>query len=175
MAIAIIVEDGTGKSDANSYVSVADASSYAEARGVAFEVNGVAASEDQIATMLIRATDYLEAQDCRYIGVRATAEQALAWPRKGASMNCQAIPENVIPRSLISAQIQLAMAINAGFDLQPNVSPQDYVTEETVGPITTKYSDPAAIGVQPTFTAVNALLAPLFGSCYGTRLRTVRI
>lgn len=160
MAIEIIVEDGSGVTNANSFVNVEDARAYAEARGTELP-----ADDDEVASMLIRASDYLEAQECRYQGKRTSSSQALAWPRTGVLLNCDALPSNVIPKSLIAAQVQLAMAINAGFDLQPNVSPQDYVTREKVGPIETEYADPTKVGIMPTFSAANALLAPLFGEC----------
>jgi hypothetical protein len=172
MAITIVVEDGSGVANANSYVNVANARQYAENRGVELP-----ADDNEVAAMLIQATDYLEAQECRYQGKRTSSTQALAWPRTGVVLHCDEVPPNVIPQSLISAQVQLAMAINAGFDLQPNVSPQDYVTREKVGPIETEYADPLAVGIMPTFTAANALLAPLFGECASNRfaLRTIRV
>jgi hypothetical protein len=172
MAVEIIVETGSGVANANSYVSVANARVYAEARGVDFP-----ADNDEAATMLIRASDYLEAQECLYQGKRTSSAQSLAWPRVGVVLNCDEVPPNVIPKSLIAAQVQLAMAINAGFDLQPNVSPQDYVTREKVGPIETEYADPTKVGIMPTFTAANALLAPLFGECAANKfaLRTIRV
>lgn len=172
MAIEIIVEDGSGNTDANSFVSVEDARAYAEARGTDLPTD-----DDEVASMLIRASDYLDAQECRFQGKRTSSSQALTWPRTGVVLNCDDVPPNVIPKSLIAAQVQLAMAINAGFDLQPNVSPQDYVTREKVGPIETEYADPLAVGIMPTFTAVNALLAPLFGECAANKfaLRTIRV
>lgn len=172
MAVEIIVEDGSGVANANSYVSVANARVYAEARGVTFPV-----SNDEVATFLIRATDYLEAQECEYQGERTSSDQALSWPRTGVVLNCDDVPPNVIPKSLISAQVQLAMAVFAGFDLQPNVSPADYVTREKVGPIETEYADPTKVGMTPTFGAANALLAPLFGKCASDRfsVRTIRV
>ena len=172
MAITITVEDGSGVAGANSYVSVADARTYAANRGIALP-----ADDDELAAMLIQASDYLEAQECRYQGDRTSSTQALAWPRTGVVLNGDDFPTNVIPQSLIGAQVQLAIAINAGFDLQPNISPQDYVTREKVGPIETEYADPVAVGIMPTFTAVNALLAPLFGECAANKfaLRTLRV
>lgn len=172
MTIAIVVENGTGVTNANSCVSIADARTYATDRGIKFP-----ADDDEVAAMLIRAMDYLEAQECRFQGKRTSPTQALAWPRIGVTLNCDEVPPNVIPKLLIAAQVQLAMATNAGFDLQPNISPQDYVTREKVGPIETKYADPVSVGIMPTFTAVNALLAPLFGECAATKfaIRTIRV
>jgi len=172
MAITITVENGNEIANANSYVSVADARTYATNRGVTFP-----ADNDVVAAMLIRANDYLEAQECLYQGKRSSSTQSLAWPRKCVELYCEVVPSNVIPNSLIAAQVQLAMAIQAGFDLQPTISPQDYVIREKVGPIETQYANPATSGVMPTFTAVNALLAPLFGQCASNAfgLRTVRV
>lgn len=172
MAISIIVEDGSIVANANSYVSVADARTYAANRGVSMPID-----DDEVAAMLIQAVDYLEAQACRYQGKRTSTAQGLEWPRRGVLLHGDEVPVDVIPKSLIGAQVQLAMAISAGFDLQPNISPQDYITRETVGPITTEFADPVAVGIMPTFTAANALLAPLFGERALNRfaLRTMRV
>lgn len=171
MTIDIIVEDGSDVANANSYADVAAARAYASARGVVLP-----ADDDEVAAMLIRSNDYLEAQACRYQGKQSSSLQALQWPRTGVLLNGDELPSNVIPKSLIAAQIQLSMAINAGFDLQPNISPQDYVIKEKVDVIETQYADPLAVGILPTFTAVNALLAPLFGECgSGKFIRTIRV
>ena len=167
----LIVEDGSIVANANSYADLIGARAYADDRGIDLP------EDDELAAMLIRACDYLEAQECRFQGKRVSSSQALAFPRSGVFLNCDEVPVDVIPRSLIAAQVQLAIAIAAGFDLQPNISPQDYVTREKVGPIETEYADPLAVGFLPTFTAANALLAPLFGECAASRfsLRTIRV
>jgi hypothetical protein len=176
VAIEIIVETGANVPNANSYVSVDDARTYAANRGVVLP-----ADDDAVAAMLIQASDYLEAKSCEYQGVPTYTDpaQSLAWPRTGAIIGCTEFPSDQIPKQLIAAQVQLAMAVNAGIALFPNVTPQDYVTEETVGPITTKYADPSKIGVgdmSPQLTAVDALLANLFASCdSGFTLRTIRV
>lgn len=172
MAITIVVEDGSGVVGANSFVSVADVRTYATNRGVALSND-----DDAIAAMIIKATDYLEAQECRYQGMRTSASQSLTWPRVGVCLNGDELPPNVIPQSLKAAQCSLVLAVNSGFDLQPNISPADYVVREKVGPLETQYADPLAVGIMPTFTAVNALLAPLFGECasQGFALRTMRV
>jgi len=164
MPISIIVEDGTEVANANSFSSVADARLYAENRGIELPTD-----DDEIAAMLINSADYIEVQECRFQGSRTSSTQSLTWPRSGVYLNCDSLPSNIIPKSLINAQIQLVLAINAGFDLQPNISPQDYVISEKVGPIETEYANPLSVGIMPTFTAVNALLAPLFGECASSK------
>lgn len=171
MSITIIIEDGTQVANANSFVSVANARIYAVNRGVALP-----SSNDDLGIMLIKATDYLQAQANRFKGERVSADQALEWPRKCVYLYDALVPSNVIPKSLISAQIELAMVINAGLTLQPNFVPGDYVVKEKVGPIETQYSDPLRVGIESKFTAVDALLSLLFKSnSTGFSLTTIRV
>lgn len=173
MAITITVEDGSNVANANSFVTLVEARSYAEARGVTLPV-----ADDSLAVMLIKACDYLEAQANRYQGEIANESQALQWPRIDVYISGSetAFPSNAIPKQLKSAQSSLVVAISEGVDIMPNYSAADFVTEETVGPITTKYADPTKVGIVPTLTAVDSLLAPLFGStATGFALRTMRV
>jgi len=173
MAIAIVVEDGSGVTNANSYVSVADARVYASNRGVELPLD-----DDALAAMLIRSTDYLEAQACRYQGEIANEGQALQWPRTNVYLYGSeiAFPSNAIPKELKLAQCSVILAINEGVNIMPNYSASNFVIEESVGPITIKYADPTKVGIVPTLTAVDSLLAPLFGStATGFAIRTLRV
>ena len=162
MAIVLIVEDGSGLPNSNTYADVAAARQYAEERGVELP-----SDDNKVAQFLIQAMDYLEAQGCKYQGRRTSSTQALQWPRTGVILGCDLLPPNVIPKALISAQFHLMAAASEGIVLQPNMTPADYVIQETVGPITTKYADPTINGVKPVFTAVDSLLNPLLGICSG--------
>lgn len=164
MAISIIVEDGSNVANANSYVNLADARTYAANRG-----QPLSAVDDDAASQLIQAMDYLETLE--YKGV-PTYDDALAWPRKEVYIGCKLLDSDAIPKNLRMAQIQLAMAINAGINIMPNTTAQDYVTEETVGPITTKYADPTVVGSRPSLPAVDALLVGLLAG--GGAIRTER-
>lgn len=175
MAIVIVVEDGSIVANANSYVSVSDSRLFAESRGVVLPVD-----DDAIAAMLIQATDYLQSKECEYQGSRTSREQELSWPRIDVEINGNEFPSDKIPKNVIYAQNYLVMALNDGIPIMGNIVPGDFVIEETVGPITTKYSDPAKVGIgnmAPTLTAVDAALAPLFGSCDSQQftLRTIRV
>lgn len=170
MAIEIIIENGSNVANANSYVSVADARTYAANRGVALSID-----DDEVAKLLIKATDYLESKACEYQGSPTNSDQALAWPRICVSLNGADVLSDSIPKKLKDAQIQTAMAISEGFEPLGNVSAGDYVVEETVGPITTKFADPSKVGVAPKLHGVDALLAPLCGKCAGIGLKTVRV
>lgn len=172
MAVTIIVEDGSGVANANAYVSVADVRAYAEQRGITLP-----ASDDEVGAMIIKATDYLESFACKYQGRKTDCAQALQWPRTCVVICCQDFPDNEIPKALKSAQSSAVLIQNEGLVLQPNVTAQDYVIEETVGPITTKYANPVQAGISATFTGLESLLEPLFfASCgqVGFALRTIR-
>ncbi len=174
MAIELIIEDGSGIENANSYTDLVYARIYALNRGILLSSN-----DDELSSFSIKATDYLETLECRFQGNRSFLTQNLSFPRTGVYLNGSEdpLPINVIPKSLINAQIQLIIEQTNGFDLMPTVSPQDYVKKTKVGPIETEYSDPLSIGIMPVFTAVNALLAPLFGECSTPKfsLRTIRV
>ena len=173
MTITITVEDGSGVANANSFVTIAEVRAYGEARGVTLP-----AADDSLAVMVIKACDYLEAQSSRYQGEIANESQSLQWPRIDVYLNGSEteFPSNQIPKQLKAAQCAAVIAINEGVDIMPNYSASNFVTEETVGPITTKYADPTKVGIAPTLTAVEALLQPLFGSkLEGFSLRTLRV
>jgi hypothetical protein len=175
MPITIIVEDGSNVANANSYVSVATAREYAEYRGIELD-----ADDETVAAQIIVGMDYLEAKECDFQGERTYEDQALSWPRKCVYINCKEFAEDAIPNQLKGALVQLVMAQEEGIDIAPNSSPDDFITSAKVGPLSVTYADPLKISgsdLSPNLTAVNALLAPLFGTCekQAYSLRTVRV
>ena len=127
MSATIIVEDGTGKTDSNSYVSEADLATYGTNRGVT--ISGTAAD------LLIKAMDYLEDQN--FLGTIASDTQALQWPRYNVVIDTYYVDSDEIPQLLIDAQCETALAIDAGTDPLQNVGRAKSKT--TVGPITVEY------------------------------------
>jgi hypothetical protein len=102
----------------------------------------------------------------------------LQWPRIDVYLygSETAFPSNSIPKELKAAQNATVVALAQGVDIMPNYSASDFVTREKVGPIETEYADPTKVGIVPTLTAVDSLLAPLFGStATGFALRTMRV
>lgn len=79
--MAFVVETGSGLSNANANISVADFKSYHGDRG-----NDLTAfSDPQIEQAIVRATDYIELRfGSRFVGVRLTQTQSLSWPRDDA-------------------------------------------------------------------------------------------
>lgn len=78
MPFTLIVEDGTGKPDANSYASVADGDAYHQAH--LYPEAWTGATADRKAIALAMATRVINAA-LEWRGNRGSGEQALEWPR----------------------------------------------------------------------------------------------
>lgn len=137
--MSFVVEDGTAKADANSYVTIADADSYFADRGNTAWTGADAVKQ----AALVKATDYIEGRfGQRFIGSKKTTTQALAWPRTGAAD----FADTVIPVGLRRACMEYAVrALSAELapDLKVDASGLTVVaTKKKVGPIETDYAVP---------------------------------
>lgn len=107
--MTLVLEDGTGLEDSNTYVEYTDLEDYAEARGI----TTLPATQAELEALLVRAMDYIESLS--FIGDKLTQEQALQWPRENVSIDGFDVDEDVIPLLLKEAQMETAMAINDGY------------------------------------------------------------
>lgn len=168
--MALIIEDGTGKADSQSYVDAAEARAFAAARGVTLPP---VANPDPVEAMLMQAMDYIEAMESRFKGKRTNANvptyyQALSFPRTGVRVGCswEELPSDKIPANLAAAQMQLVIAVSKGAVLQPVLDPNArLVKRKKVDVLETEYFSPKDTGIEfgtsPMFPAVDALLRPL--------------
>lgn len=143
--MALVVEDGTGLPDAQTYISVEDADAYHEARGnMAWGDLALPARE----AALLNATDYMGAvYGQRWGGERMLATQALDWPRSG---------HEGVPEAVRRACAELALRASTG-PLLADQGPA--VKSETVGPLSVTYADNARQGVK--YALVDSMLAGL--------------
>lgn len=140
--MALEVEDGTGKANAESFISLADAGTYHSDRGNAGWTGTDAAKEQA----LRRATEYMEqAYRMRWASFRTTATQLLSWPRayvpmpdapSGYGSFAAYVPNNVVPTEVRRACAELAM-LALTQDLNPTI--ERLALKETVGPISVEY------------------------------------
>lgn len=161
----LIVEDGTGKEDSNTYVDIAYADSYFAVRN-----NSVwpTYSTGQRKAALIGGASYIELSN--FIGTKNTAEQAMQWPRTGAKVDGFVIASDTIPKQLKDAQCEASLRVAAG-EIMADIDAGN-VTEETVDVITVKYSDYSNAGIN-RYPAIESLLRKLVTSS-GSYHRTVR-
>ena len=137
--MALIVEDGTCKPNAQSWASVAEWKDYFSKRGNA---TAAALSDTVIEQKLVLAADYIKTNyGDRFKGVQIRKEQALPWPRYGAWIHDDTflIDATEIPAELKFAQIEVGWAA-VDMDISPNVDVGDpQITTEIVGPIEVQY------------------------------------
>jgi len=152
--MALVIEDGTGKADAQSYASEAELAAYALERGIT-----VSGTDTEL---LIQAMDYIETKN--FIGDKNTKEQALQWPRIGAITDGFYIDTDEIPLSLIDSQIEVALSIDGG--INPMSSETRETKKERVGDIEVEYMD----GARPStyLTAAETKLKKLIRSRKGS-------
>ena len=152
--MSLICEDGSGKSDSESYISVADASTYHTARG---NTAWAALATDALReAALRRATDYMrQAYRSRWQGYKVNEDQALDWPRYDVEVEGYAIDSDIVPTEIKNACAELALRASAA-DLNPDLT--QGVAREKVGQIEVEYDK-----ASPQFTryrAIDALLSP---------------
>lgn len=160
--MALIVEDGTGLSTAESYISVANADAYFTDRGNTVWTALTTQAKEQA---LRAATDYMASvYTGRWAGRRTTTTQALDWPRSfvvnkdapgyyGTSPSYY--PFNAVPTAVARACAELAVRASAGSLLADQGA---QVTSETVGPISVTYADGARQSI--AYKAVDGMLTP---------------
>lgn len=116
MAAELIIEDGTGVEDANSYVDRQTVVDYCALRGLTVAAAPVAPTVDPLLPYIVTATDYLESYAERYIG-RQEYQDGLQWPRIAVfgtyifhsdRLNPYLVG-GVIPKPLQKAQCQLVV------------------------------------------------------------------
>lgn len=131
--MALIVEDGTGLTTAESYVSESDAETYWNLRFPPSE--WTAASVDKRERALRVATTWLDATLAqRWLGERKENDQRLAWPRTGVyDLERVSVASNAIPEALEAATAEAAAAylVNPD-DIEPGSDDASDVSEETI-------------------------------------------
>jgi len=157
--MALIVEDGSGKSDADAFASVVDYHTRMARTGdPEASVYGFAAIEGA----LREGAEYLAATyNGEWPGRLRSPAQRLPWPRTGASDNeGRRIQANVVPEQVRFANIELArIRLVTGDRLDP-VRNLVSVTREKVGPIETEYGgDGKTTG--KSYPSLDTLLATL--------------
>jgi hypothetical protein len=169
--MALIVEDGTGLANAESYISVVDATAYHAARGNA---DWAALASDTVREQLLRkATDYMQQEyRTRWKGVRVLSTQALDWPRAYvvrddiSYTNGQGYvlidgfyyyPSDEVPIEVARACAELALRASVA-TLAPDLGQK--VVREKIDVIEVEYDKYAA--PYTTYRAVDGMLEPFF-------------
>jgi len=159
---AVIVEDGTAKPDADSYISAADANTYHVSRG-----SGDAWDEiDDKDAALRKATDYMvQTYRARWKGYRKDGAQALDWPRTFVYLEPFVhgvvgtypflVPDTIVPEEVKKACAEYAL-VASSTPLAPNL--ERGIVREKVGPLETEFD--RASPEYTRYRAMDMMLAP---------------
>jgi len=151
--MAIVTENGTGKADAESYITVAAA----DTRHAAFGNTAWAALDTAAKESALRnATAYmLQSFRSRWTGFRVLLTQSLDWPRWQVVVDGFYIPSDAVPAEIANACADLALRASTetlAADLTRGI------VREKVGPLETEF-DPFS-PQQTRYRAVDMMLAP---------------
>lgn len=163
--MALIVEDGTGVSDANSYNSITEIRTYADLRGLSLPTE-----DTEVEVLAIQAMDYLESYRGKYQGSKLSPTQPLQFPRTGVVIDGYEFEPSPLPVLLKQAHAQ-ATAEAYETDLLPN--PGQSVKKEKVDVIEVEYAEQLTSAVG--FTKVENLIAPLLSGSNPFSVKTVRV
>lgn len=132
--MALIVEDGTGKADAESYSTAAELVSYAEKYG-----RTIPDTEAAQEALLRRSADAMNGM--KWKGRKTHSTQALAFPRTGAEVDGEIKPSTLIPRQIQYGQMALAVEIHADDIDPPSQRTGAVIRERVEGAVDVQYAE----------------------------------
>lgn len=163
MAATFVVEDGSGKVDANSYLSDTDADQYWDNHGAPANWTGSTAVQKQEALRL--ATQYLDARyGVLWLGDRTNQGQALDWPRMSVDDDIYVRESDKLPQELKDACAELALKVRNGDTLLAEIAAEDQeVVQESVkaGPVAESKTYKSSKSSGKRYPLVESLLRPL--------------
>lgn len=153
--MAIIVEDGSQVTGANSFVTDAEYVAYADLKGLTIASSSVTREVDLLAGM-----DYLLKNESCIQGRRVSSTQALLFPRVGVCLFGYVVNSNVIHDYVKYAQMEAA-AYNTSGTLLSNTESTNIAKEKVVSLEVEYFKGGSRSNV--ILQRVNTYLEPLFG------------
>lgn len=170
MPITLIVEDGSGRSDANAVVSLAEFKAYCDGQGKSYS----AYEDDVLNAAIVRASAFL-VNAYVYQGQKINRRlQAMPFPRYAVTdrEGWPVLPTE-IPHEFKDACCEIALyeAATPGA-MNPSVVQSEKVRSEQVGSIRVEYANlfNSAADTRPVLLAVNDLLWPFLAPGVGQYL-----
>lgn len=167
--MTIVVEDGTGLANANSYASEATLGTYCDDRGITLP-------SGDAKTALIRGTRYVnDTYRPRFPGYRVKMRaQGLEWPRIYAyDASYQLVASDAVPIEIVYATCEAAVReLTEAGSLAPDLDRGGQIRELQAGSVRLVYGANAI--AQTTFQVIDGLLEGLLGASNSLTGRTVR-
>ena len=156
----LILENGCGILDANSYIDIADVEM--DLPSTAFEKYQALTPDQQIDRVII-ASLFIDSS-FNWLGKRKTLEQGLSWPRLDIYYQGFEVPDSFIPKQLKRACVMIVSLINDfGFEILQNTG-EAQVKREKLGPLETEYFEALKVEYlnSSKFAEINNLLRGLY-------------
>ncbi len=133
--MALIVEDGTGIANADSFVSLVDARAKAALLGIALPADNTQAEIE-----LRKGASYVNNQDSSLSGERLNpVVQTMCYPRENSTKHGHAVANNVVPIDAVNAQISAAATISGGVNPYKINDGKEVKSVEAVGAVKKSY------------------------------------
>lgn len=166
MAATFVVEDGSGKSDANAYISIAGADQYNDDHNA--DATWDALSDANKQKHLRISTQYHDSRyRNRWKGQRSSESQALAFPRADlVDYDGYALATNAMPQALKDSVTEGAILSAGGEDLLPDLTNSGRIkkTKDTIGPLTTEVEYLGGSSPLKKFSLIETLIRDLIES-----------
>lgn len=137
----LIIEDGTGNPDADSFATTAELAEYAERFG-----KTVPPDDPAREALLRRAA--LQMDSFNWKGRKAVSGQGLSWPRKGVHVDDEALPDDAIPARIKRGQMALAIEAHADDLDPPDKRVGGLIKERVEGAVDVQYAELPVGGLQ---------------------------
>lgn len=151
MAIEFVIEDGTGKSTATSYVTKAELIQYWENFGTDYS----ALTDDAAQVLLNSATRAIDEAGI-YAGQIIDADQALQFPRYGIWDRNEANLSGTVPEAIKKAVCEMAKYINDGNNPAPVIG---NIASRSMGPVSVTFKGSQQA---PIITRLSKLISQFF-------------
>jgi len=150
----LVIQTGEVTGAVNSYCALSEIRQFAKDHG-----ESLALHDDELTPLVIRAFEYLEKKDPEFQGCRINL--CSAFPRHGVMIYGRYFDDSGIPDALKWAQSQAVIVQSNGSQLLQDREATEFVVEDQIGPIRTKYANPLDVGIDNKFDTIDAFLQPL--------------
>lgn len=150
--MALVVEDGTLVTGADSYITLAEFKAWADKRGISY------GTDEAVTQQIYRAMDYIESLD--FIGQKSDENQSLQWPRDLVIIDGYYIDSDEMPAEL---KVAVYESVKAEIDGDSRMTASDRRTiSEKVDSIQVTYASNADVkrSIPAVMKALRKLINP---------------
>lgn len=161
----MIVENGNGLSNANSYVDVDFADDYFSTRGYS---KWATLTEGTKEVLLIKATDYIN-NAFKWNGKKLTSEQSLRFPRQNLT-DYEGSKIEGIPVAIKESVCECAKLIETGVEMFITHETNGVVTSERIGELSFTYDVSKAVKDCSLYDTLNTRLRGMYEDTNNPRI-----